>query len=108
MMLFLPAFGLEVVDMDMLALGDGPHEAADILAIFDRGVVDLRIRERDLVAERYILLHEDREGAVILGHHPEGVGAGGQSFDHDDRDIVLAAMRQNMRVLCILRYAASW
>src|SRR5215207_10096507 len=34
----LPAFGLEIVDVDVLAASDLLDEAADVLAILDRGV----------------------------------------------------------------------
>ena len=51
-----PALGLEVLDVDVLAhAGVGDH-AADVLAVLDDGVALLERLERDLVADRDVLL----------------------------------------------------
>jgi hypothetical protein len=49
---------LQIVGVDVIALGDIGDELADVLAIFDRGVARLDVLERDLVADRHIRLGE--------------------------------------------------
>src|SRR5690606_869194 len=84
----LPALGLQVVDMDMSALGDVGDDAADVLAILDRRIADLEVGQRHLVPDRHVVDHFQREARIVLRHHTEHFGTGFQALDHYDADIV--------------------
>src|SRR5262245_2621656 len=64
-----PPLGLDVVDVDVAALADRGHHAADVVPVFEHGLALLEAAERDLVAERDGVerLHLDRPVAL---HHP--------------------------------------
>src|SRR6476620_2011275 len=51
----LPAFGLDVVDVGMLALPYRLHDLADVDAVFDDGVADRHVFQRHLVTDRDVL-----------------------------------------------------
>src|SRR5215813_1642868 len=67
-----PALGFQIVHVHVLAGGDVLHDAADVLAVLDRGVAGLEIGQRHLVADRNVMLDGDRERAVVLRHDAEG------------------------------------
>ncbi len=86
-----------IVDVDVLArLGAAGH-AADVLAVLDDGIALFQILERDLVADRYVVLGGDMDRRVVLGDDAEHLGSGLEVFDDDDADVVLGAMDQELR-----------
>src|SRR5262245_34050367 len=95
----LPALGLEIVHVHVLALLDALHEAPDVLAVLDRRVAVLEVGERDLVADRNVVLHRNGERRVVLGDDAERLGAGREALDHHHGHIVLRAVRQHVRDL---------
>ena len=92
----LPTLGLEVVDMDMLALGDRRDDAADVLSVLGHRVADREVDERHLVADRHIMAGGEAEIGIVLGHDAEHVGAGLEAFDHDHADVVLAIVHEQL------------
>jgi hypothetical protein len=83
-----PALGLEVVGMDVIALADGSDDATYVLTVFDDRCADREVAKRDLVADRHILVVYGVQLAVILGHHAQQSGAGGEILNHHDPDVV--------------------
>src|SRR4051812_49004677 len=98
----LPALGLDVVNVRMrtrLDVGDG---LADVFAVLDDGVAVFDVFQRELVADRNVLLRLQRNRAVFI-HDPAGdVLAGFHTFDHDHRDGVLRIVQYEMN------HANSW
>src|SRR5262245_61012790 len=92
-----PALGLEVLDVDVLALLHRRDEAADVFAVLDRRISGLEIVECHLVADRNVVLHRDRERRVVLGDDAERIGAGTQALHHDHRDVVLRTVGEDVR-----------
>src|SRR5215207_1003205 len=74
----LPPLGLEIVHVHVLALPDRLHHAADVLTVLDGGVAFLEVGQRDLVADRDILLHRHGERGIALRDDAERLGAGFQ------------------------------
>src|ERR1700738_2236271 len=83
-----PALGLEVVGMDVIALADGSDDATYVLAVFDDRFADREVAQRDLVADRHILVVYGARLAVILGHDAQEIGPRGEILDHHDPDVV--------------------
>src|SRR5882757_3313594 len=83
-----PALGLEVVGVDVIALTDGSDDATYVLAVLDDRCADREVPQRDLVADRYILVVYGVQLAVILGHDAQEVGTGGEILDYHDPDVV--------------------
>ena len=51
-----PAIGLQIVDMDVAALLHVGLEAPDVLAVFHRRITRRNVAERDLVADRNVVI----------------------------------------------------
>src|SRR5690606_35619058 len=95
----LPALGLEVLDVDVLArLGVGDH-AADVLPVLDHGVTGLQVLESNLVADRNVMLRDELGQRIVLGDHTQHVGAGFEVLDDDNANAVLWAMHEKLRNL---------
>ena len=59
-------------------------------------VTDRQVRERDLVADRNVLVGDGMEVAVVLGDDAQHVGPRGQVLDDDNPDIVLMGVYEQM------------
>jgi hypothetical protein len=82
--------------MQVLALGDGLHHLADVDAVLDDGVALSIVLQRDLVADRDVVLRDDLDLLVIF-HDPAGeVLAGLDPFDDDDTDAVAFLVHHEM------------
>src|SRR6185437_958893 len=79
-----PPLGLEIVDVDVLALLDVGDRLADVLAVLPHGVALLDVDQGNLMADRNIHLRSDLEGGIVGGDHGGHVGAGLEVLDHDD------------------------
>lgn len=56
----------------------------------------LEIGEGDLVTDRYVVTHCELEIGIIFGDDTQHVGAGLEILDHDDADIVLAIVHEQL------------
>ena len=81
----------------MFALADRRDHFADILAVFGDRIADLKIRQRNLVADGHIVVTRQLEIGIIMGHDAGHVRAGFQIFDDNHADIVLVVMDQQVR-----------
>ena len=81
-----PPLGLEIMDVDVLALGDIGDRSADVLAVFDDGVALLDVGERDLVADRHVHLGAELERGIVRRHHAQHVGAAFKALDGNHAD----------------------
>src|SRR3989338_7005031 len=99
---FLPALGLDVVDVGVLAQLDVGDRLADVETVLDDGVALLDVAQRRLVADRNVVdgFHLDRG---IIFHDPaDHLLAGLDAFDHGHADRVLLVMYQ------YVNHCASW
>jgi hypothetical protein len=62
----LPALGLDVVNVCVLASANRLHDAADVDAVFDDGIAHCHVAQRDLVAERDVLHARQRDRPVFV------------------------------------------
>src|SRR5260221_3193560 len=85
---WLPALGLDVVHVQVLALADRLHHFADVDAVLDHRVAHLVIAQRQLVAHRNVALRGDLEVLVVLHDPALERLAGLDAFHHDDADAV--------------------
>src|SRR6185437_788229 len=92
-----PPLGLEIVDVDVLALGDISDRLADILAVFPYGVALLDVDQRDLVPDRNVHSCPELERRVVGCHHAQHVGSGLEPFNHHHANRVLFIMHQQLR-----------
>src|SRR6266481_9458321 len=69
MLMSLPALGLDIVHMGVLAHLDGRNGAPDVHAVLDYGVVALELSDRELVADGDIVLRTDLD-VLVLVHDP--------------------------------------
>jgi hypothetical protein len=74
--------------VDVIALTDGGDDATYVLAVLDDRCADREVPQRDLVADRHILVVYGVQLAVILGHDAQQIGTGGEILDHYDADVV--------------------
>src|ERR1700730_6939236 len=86
--------------MDVITFADWGNDAANILSVFDDRVPDREILERDLVADRHVLVDDGAELAVVLGNHAEPIRACGEVLDDYDTDVVAAIMYEHMGYIC--------
>src|SRR5262249_18515433 len=68
-----------------------------VLAVLDDGIALLQRLERHLMADRDIVAGLERQRLVGCGDDAQHIGAGTQSLDYHDTDIVLRAMDQKVR-----------
>src|SRR5688572_6053367 len=92
----LPALGLEVLHVRVLAARDGRDDLADVDAVLDDGVPRLVILERDLVADRDVAPGGDLELLVILHDPAHQLLALLHALDDDDADAVALLMHDKM------------
>src|SRR5215831_13826258 len=97
MILPSPAIGLEILHVHVLTGGSIGRHAADVLAILDDGVATLQGLERHLVTDRDIVAGFERQRLVGRGDDTQHLGAGTQSLDDHDANVVLRAMDQKVR-----------
>src|SRR3569833_553851 len=92
----LPAHGLDVVDVRMLAGAHAGHHLADVLAILDHGVAYRHVLHRDLVPDRDVLQRLDTDRAVVV--HDPGIqfGSGLDAFHDSHRDCVIGVVQHNV------------
>ena len=76
------------MSMDVLAFFDRRDDSADVLAVFDHGIADREVSERDFVTDRHVLIDRGAKFAVILGHDAQQARSGDQLFDDHDADII--------------------
>src|ERR1700737_2032137 len=88
----LPPLRLQIVGMDVVTFADRGNHAANVLSVFDDCVPDSEILERDLVADRHVLVDDGAELAVVLGDHAEPIRACGEVLAHYTTDVVAAVM----------------
>ena len=62
--------------VNVVALADGCDDPAYILAVLDDRIADPEIAQRDLVANRHVLVVYRAQLAVILRHDDEELRAG--------------------------------
>src|SRR5262245_58323908 len=91
-----PPLRLDVVHMRVLPCLDRRHDLADVHAVFDHGVAELQVLERDLVAERNILDASERDLAVLVEDQPGERLSGLNAFDDDHRDRILGVVQYAM------------
>ena len=91
-----PAFGFDVVNVQVLALFDGRDHLADIHAILDHGVADFEIFERDLVTDWNIALKGHIDRRIGLHNPTSGFLAGLATLDDNDADAVFFFMHYEM------------
>ena len=92
----LPPFGLDVVDMKMLALTDGFDNLPDIGAVLEDGIADIQILESDLVPDRNIIENLERNGLVLFHDPASQFLTGLHAFHGDDADAVAVFMNQKL------------
>src|SRR5215831_9266474 len=92
-----PPLGLEIMDVDVLALLDVGHRLADVMAVFPHGVARLDVGERDLVADRHVHLRGQSERGIVRRDHARHGRAGLEALDDDDADGVLLLVHQQLR-----------
>ena len=92
----LPPFGLDVVDMKMLALTDGFDNLPDIGAVLEDGVADIQILESDLVSDRNVIENLERNGLVLFHDPASQFLTGLHAFHGDDADAVAVFMNQKL------------
>src|SRR5690348_11001799 len=89
----LPALGLDVVDVGMLALPDRLHDLADVHAILDHRVPDGHVLQRHLVADRDVLAALELDSAVLVENESGQRRSRLDAFDDDDGDAVVRVMQ---------------
>ena len=82
--------------MGMRALSYRLHDTPDIDAIFDDGVADGHVLQRDLVTERNVLYAPQRDRAIFVEDEAGQRRAGGNAFDHYDGDGILGIVQHAM------------
>ena len=105
---FSPALGFHVVGVDVFALFDVLDDFADVFAILDHRGASFQVRQRDLVADRDVILGGQRYILFGLGDGAVHLGSGLQPFNDDDADIVFRTVHQIVRMVwlgCGRRFA---
>jgi hypothetical protein len=82
--------------MNVLALGRRSNHAADVLPVFDGGISLGEILKGDFVPDRNVVLDQELEIAVILGHDAKQLRACFDAFDHYHADIVAFIVHQEL------------
>src|ERR1700688_1674068 len=91
-----PAFGLDVVDMGMLAHLDRRHRAADIDAVLDHRFVRGQFADGELVADGDVALRAHPDFPVLV-HDPAGQFLAGLDAFHDhDADRISFVVHDEM------------
>ena len=88
----LPALGLDVVDVRVLARLRSARPPCRCRTPYLNRVAGLDVLQRDLVADRDVLLRLELERLVGLVDDAQHVGAGLHALDHDDADGVFRAV----------------
>ena len=88
--------------VDVIALPGVFHNAANVDAILDDGVVLLQVDERNLVADRNVMPAFEPRCRVILRDDAQHVRTSCQVFHDHDADVIFRAMHQKAwyRRLC--------
>jgi hypothetical protein len=89
---FLPAFGFEIVRVNVLAFRNGGDDPADIGSVLDRGVTLGEIGEGDLVTDWDILFGRKHKVAVVFGHDTKQLSACFDTLDDNDADIIAVSV----------------
>src|SRR5690348_15479253 len=92
-----PALRLQIMSVDVIALADRSDYAAYVLAILHDRVAYREVAQRDLVADRHVMVGYGAQLAVILCYDAKQVGARLEAFDDDDADVVPAIVYEQMR-----------
>jgi hypothetical protein len=88
--MLLPALGFQVMGVHMIAFVYGSGDSTDVVTIFDDSIADVQILERDLVADRHVLVDYSVKFAVVFGYDAQQVSAGDEILDDHDADIIAA------------------
>jgi len=91
-----PPLRFHVVGVDVLARRNVGHGLADVLAVLPDRVARLDVLERDLVADRDVVLRLQPEIGIVVRDDAEHVGSGLEAFHHDDSDRVLPIMYEEL------------
>src|SRR5687767_566204 len=92
----LPALGLEVLHVRVLAARDRRHHLADVDAVLDHRVARLVVLQRELVADGDIAPGGDLELLVVLHDPADQLLALFHALDDDDADAVALLMHDKM------------
>src|SRR5690349_2093649 len=98
-----PPLRLDVVHMRVLAGLDRSHRAADVDAVFDDGIADVYILQRDLVAERDVLGAAERDRAVLIEDEAGQLLSRFDALDHHDGHGIAGVMQNTMDHCCLRR-----
>src|SRR5688572_26806802 len=96
LVLRLPALGLDVMHVGMSPRLDVGGRAADVVPVLDYRISALDVLQRNLMADRNILLSLERDGAILV-HDPAGqVLAAFHTLDDDHCDSVVWVVQYEM------------
>jgi cobalamin biosynthesis Mg chelatase CobN len=84
------------MSMDVLAFFDRRDDSADVLAVFDHGIANREVSQRDFMTDRHVLIDGCAKLAVIFGHDAQQTRSGDEVFDDYDADIIVAIVHQEM------------
>jgi hypothetical protein len=91
-----PALCLHVVDVNVLAHGDGSNHPPDVDAVLDDGVVLSEIDDGELVPDGNVVLRVDLDVPLLIHDPAVEAVTGGDSFDNNDSDGVVFVMNDEM------------
>src|SRR4051794_2271692 len=104
----LPALGLDVMDVQVLAGLDRRDHLADVDAVFEHRVARLQRLERDLVTDRDVAFGPHFDHLVLL-HDPAGERrASLDALDHDRAHRIAILVHHKMNHLCLLDLAVAF
>jgi len=90
----LTALGFAILGVNVFALTDISDDLADVLAILRGGVTRFEIGQRYLVPDWHVVLGCQAEGRIVVRDAAQHVSASGQTFDHDDADVISLFMHE--------------